>query len=176
MQIILLSGKAEAGKTTVALMIKDILENKGKKVLKMSYGDLVKYICGKYFNWDGQKDAKGREILQQIGTNVIRAKRPTYWVDFVMEFSKLFEDEYDFVIIDDLRFPDEVTQWDKNGWDTFVVRVDREGHISSLTELQLHHPSECSMDNYNFDFYIKSKDIYELSVEVYKFIDYMEVS
>lgn len=174
MKILLLSGKAESGKTAVALMVKEILESKGKKVLKIAYGDLVKYICGKYFDWDGQKDIKGREILQQIGTNVIRAKRPTYWVDFVMEFAELFEDEYDYVMVDDLRFRDEITQWDKNGWDTFVVRVEREGYISSLTECQLLHQSECDLDSYNFDFYIRATDMNELSVEVDKFIEYME--
>ena len=175
MQIILFSGKAEGGKTTVALMVKDILESKGKKVLKIAYGDLVKYLCGKYFNWDGNKDAKGREILQQIGTNVIRAKRPTYWVDFVKGFAQLFQDEYDYTVIDDCRFPDEVSQWDKDGWDTYVVRVTREGYVSSLTKDQLLHQSECALDNYIFDYYINSENgLDNLKIEVNKFIGYME--
>ena len=174
MQIILISGKAEHGKSTVALMVKDILESKGKKVLKIAYGDLVKYLCGKYFGWDGQKDEKGRGILQRIGTNVIREKNPNYWVDFVKDFAKLFENEYDYAIVDDSRFKNELEQWDKNGWNTFIVRVEREGHVSSLTEAQLQHPSETSLDDYNFDYYIKAKDMDGLEIEVNKFIEYME--
>lgn len=174
MQILLLSGHAENGKTTVALMVKDILESKGKKVLKIAYGDLVKHLCAKYFNWDGRKDEKGREILQQIGTNVIRERNPNYWVDFVINFVKLFEEEYDYVIVEDLRFLNEVERWDRDGWDTFVVRVTREGHVSALTETQLLHPSEVALDNYNFDYYINAKDFLELSKEVRKLTDYLE--
>lgn len=176
MKIILLSGKAEGGKTTVALMIKDILENKGKKVLKVAYGDLVKYLCGKYFNWDGNKDTKGREILQQIGTNIIREKNPNYWVDFVIDFVDLFENEYDCTIIDDCRFVNEIERWGSS-WNTTALRVNRPNHISSLTEIQLQHPSETSLDDYNFDFYINSEDgLNNLKIEVDKFIEYMEES
>ena len=176
MQIILLSGKAENGKTTVSLMIKDILESKSKTVLKIAYGDLLKYLCGKYFNWDGNKDVKGREILQQIGTNTIRAENPNYWVDFVISFVELFETKYDFVIVDDCRFVNELERWD-HSWDSTTLRVSRPNHISSLTSIQLQHPSEIALDDYNFDYYINSTndDLDKLEIEVNKFIEYMEV-
>lgn len=175
MQILLFSGKAEHGKTTAALMTKEILESRGNKVLKVAYGDLVKHVCKQYFGWDGQKDEKGREILQQIGTNVVREKNPNYWVDFVIGFVKLFEDEYDYAVVDDSRFPNELKAWDKDGWDTYTIRVTREGHVSSLTETQLQHPSETSLDNFHFDYYIDSKDgIESLTKEVNKFIEYLE--
>lgn len=177
MQIILLSGKAEGGKTTVSQMIKEILESKDKTVLKMAYGDLLKYLCGKYFNWDGNKDVKGREILQQIGTNTIRAENPNYWVDFVIGFVELFETKYDYVIVDDCRFKNELERWD-HSWDTTTLRVSRSNHISSLTPIQLQHPSEIALDDYNFDYYINSKDddLDKLEVEVNKFIKYMEAN
>ena len=175
MQIILISGKAENGKSTVAFMVKSILESKGKRVLKIAYADLVKYVCKQYFEWDGQKDIVGRSILQRVGTDIVRAKNPNYWVDFVINFVKLFEDDYEFVVIDDARFGSELTRWDRDGWDTFSVRVTREGHISSLTPEQLLHSSECALDDYNFDYYITSKDEVGLGIEVDKFIEYMEV-
>lgn len=176
MQIILFSGKAESGKSTAALMVKNILELGGKKVLKIAYADLVKHVCKQYFGWNGQKDVTGRTILQYIGTDVVRAKNPNYWVDFVINFVKLFEDDYDYIEIDDARFTSEMTRWDRDGWDTFTVRVVREGYVSLLTPEQLLHQSECALDNYNFDYYIKAKDMYELSEEVNKFIEYMEVN
>jgi len=174
MQIILISGKAENGKSTVAFMVKDILESKGKRVLKIAYADLVKHVCKQYFGWDGQKDIAGRTILQYVGTDVVRAKKPNYWVDFVINFVKLFEEDYDYVIIDDARFTSELNRWDRDGWDTFTVRVTREGHISKLTPEQLLHQSECALDDYNFDYYITSKDMDGLNIEVDKFIEYME--
>lgn len=174
MEIILFSGKAENGKTTTAIMVKTLLEAKGKKVLKIAYGDLVKYICGKYFNWDGKKDEKGRQVLQQIGTNVIRARNPNYWVDFVINFVKLFEDKYDYVVIDDSRFLNEIKRWDRGEWDTTTVRVTREGYVNSLTAEQKQHPSETDLDDYNFDYYITARNSSELSAQVNKFIKYLE--
>ena len=42
MKIILISGKAEAGKTTTANMIKDILEKKDQPTCIVPYGQYVK--------------------------------------------------------------------------------------------------------------------------------------
>jgi len=175
MQILLFSGHAQSGKSTVAFMVKDILESRGKKVLKIAYADLVKHICKQYFGWDGNKDEVGRTILQNIGTDIIRAKNPNYWVDFVINFVKLFEDEFDYVVIDDLRFISEIERWDTDDiWDTLTIRITRENYISSLTDLQKIHSSEVSLDEYNFDYYIKAKDFLELSKEVFKFTEYLE--
>ena len=176
MQIILVSGKAEAGKSTVAAMIKKVLESRSNKVIKVAYGDLLKYFARQYFNWDGNKDEIGRGILQHTG-DIVRAKNINYWVDFVTDFAKLFESEYDYVIVDDCRYINELERWD-HSWNTTTLRVNRPNHISSLTKTQLQHPSETSLDDYNFDYYIESMDynLFKLSIEVNKFIQYMEVS
>jgi len=176
MEVILISGKAEHGKSTSAALIIKKLESLNKKVLKIAYGNLLKHICKQYFGWDGEKNETGRFILQSIGTDKIRAKDPNYWVNFVKGFVKLFEDEFDYVIVDDARFENECVLWMQDGWNVVTLRVNRIGHTSKLTEKQLLHPSETSLDNFDFDYIMTYENGLEnLEIEVNKFIEYLEV-
>ena len=113
MHIILISGKAQHGKNESAEIIKRKLEQKNKKVLITAYGDLVKYVSKMFFNWDGQKDKVGRTLLQKIGTDVIRKKKPNFWVDFIINILILFENEWDYILIPDLRFKNEIFRWNE---------------------------------------------------------------
>ena len=90
MKVITISGKAQNGKDTTAGLLKAALEADGYKVLITHYADLLKYICKQFFGWDGQKDDAGRHILQYVGTDIIRQKRPDYWVGFVTSILELF--------------------------------------------------------------------------------------
>jgi hypothetical protein len=137
--------------------------------LKIAYGDLVKYISKTYFNWNGEKDEIGRGILQKVGTDIIRAKEPNYWVNFVIEFVYLFEDDFDYAIIDDCRFKNEIVQWINKGWDTYSIKVTRLNHKSKLNEEQLAHPSENDLNDYIFDYYIESPSgLDNLEIEIDK--------
>ncbi len=174
MKIILISGKAQHGKDTASIFIKQKLKSKGKKVLVTHFAALVKFICEKYFGWDGQKDEKGRTILQYVGTDVIRTQKPNFWVDFIIDILTLFKDEWDYVLIPDCRFPNEVTRWNEE-WDTISVRVNRVDFESNLTLEQKNHPSETSLDSYNFDYVINSENgLDKLEIEVDKFLKWME--
>lgn len=104
MKIILISGKAEAGKTTAAKFLKEYLESRGEHVAITPYGQLVKDLCKMLYGWNGQKDEAGRQLLQHFGTDVVRAVRPDYWVDHIIELSCLLYNEFDTFIIDDSRF------------------------------------------------------------------------
>lgn len=154
MKVILISGKAQNGKDTVASTLHAALVNDGKKVLVTHYADLLKYICCNYFGWDGNKDEKGRQMLQYVGTDVIRKQNPTLWVDFVAMMLKYFHENWDYVIIPDCRFPNEVTTMIENGFDTVHLRVIRNNFMSPLTEEQRQHPSETALDNTKPDYCI----------------------
>lgn len=112
MNVVCISGKAQHGKDTTAGIIKELLESKGQKVLIAHYGDLVKYICRTFFNWNGEKDADGRHLLQYVGTDVIRERYPNYWVDFVAEMLEVFYGEWDWVLIPaETALDDYCTEW-----------------------------------------------------------------
>lgn len=108
MQVIAISGKAQHGKDTSAKILKNMLEADGYRVLITHYADLLKYMCRTFFGWNGEKDDAGRHILQYVGTDIIRQKRPDFWVDFVTDVLALFPDDWDFVLIPDCRFPNEI--------------------------------------------------------------------
>ena len=169
MKVICISAKARNGKDTVAEMMKETFEDNGKSVLIAHYADLVKYIAKTFFDWDGEKDEQGREILQYTGTDVVRARVPDYWVNFIISILDLFGDNWDFVLIPDCRFKNEIEALIRHGFDAKIVRVERPNFVSPLTEEQQKHPSETSMDGYDFDYtIINDGDLSDLRKKVDK--------
>jgi hypothetical protein len=142
------------GKDQSATFLKEIMERDGKRVLIAHYADLLKYICKTFFEWNGEKDSKGRTILQKVGTDTIRKINPDYWVDFLDGFLHMFKDEWDYVLIPDCRFPNEINKIKQSGWDCISIRVNRTDFENNLTEEQRNHPSETALDKYEFDYYI----------------------
>lgn len=156
MRVVCISGKAQHGKDTTAGLLKTMLETDGHKVLIVHYGDLVRHICKTFFGWNGKKDAYGRSLLQRIGTDVIRRQKPDYWVSFIADILKFFDGEWDYVLIPDSRFPNEISYLKEHGFDVVHIRVIRENFISSLTPEQQKHPSETALDNVLPDHYINN--------------------
>ena len=150
MKVCCISAKARHGKDTAAELLKEYLEGKGSSVLIIHFADLLKFICQQFFGWNGVKNEAGRSLLQYIGTNVVGAKKPEYWAEFIVDFLKLFENEWEYVLIPDCRYPVEVATLSKD-FDTCVLRVERPNFESGLTDEQKKHPSEVEMDNYHFD-------------------------
>ena len=168
---ILCSGRARHGKDTSAEIIKDNLEARGYRVLITHYADLLKFICKNFFGWNGEKDEAGRTLLQQVGTNCIREQDPDYWVDFVANLIKMFPDRYDFVVIPDTRFPNEIDRIAYAGFPTTHVRIIRTDFESQLTEEQKNHPSETALDNTAPDFVIKNTTMSALRDQLRQFCD-----
>lgn len=161
-KIILISGKAESGKTLSAQIIKEKLEKVNKRVLIVSFASYLKFIAKTYFDWDGKKDTKGRTLLQYLGTDIVRKKNPDFWVKTVFDFIYTFEDEFDYFIADDTRFQNEIDYFQNNDpFSYFSIRVERIGFENSLTEKQRNHPSETDLDNRKFDLYLSSFSGYE---------------
>lgn len=146
-RVIAISGKAGSGKDTSAVIMADILQKKGQRVLITHYADLLKYICRQFFGWDGKKDEEGRRLLQYVGTDVIRRQDPDFWVDFLRDVLLFFEDRWDWVLIPDLRFPNELTRIKNAGFDVTHVRVLRDDAQNGMPDEQKNHPSETAMDD-----------------------------
>ena len=167
MKIILISGKAEAGKTTAANIIKYYLCGIGKRAAIVPYGQYVKDTAKMIFGWDGQKDENGRQLLQWWGTDVVRKKNENFWVNTVMRLAAVLDVEIDYLIIDDCRFPNEVELW-KHEYDYLTLRIERPGHENALNDEQRKHPSETALDDYEFDVTISATDFKELKEAIYE--------
>lgn len=146
--IICISGQAGAGKDTAARILRTLLsegDRSADKTLIAHNADLLKYICENFFSWNGYKDEAGRSLLQHIGTDVVRAKDPDFWVNFLVNILRLFPDKWDFLIVPDTRFPNEIERFKAAGYPTVHVHIERPGLASALTQEQQEHPSETAL-------------------------------
>ena len=172
-KMILVSGKAENGKTTTAELLKKRLELLGYKVVITRYAYYLKDLATRYCGWNGTKDEAGRELLQQLGTDIIRQKlnKPNFHVGRICEDVEICQNYVDYVIIDDARFPNEIYYPKAMFGDKVIsVRVNRKNYKSSLTSEQQKHLSEIALDDFNFDFKIEAEDINNLNLAVEELI------
>ncbi len=170
MKIICISGHAQHGKDTAAKFMADALGACGQKVIVTHFADILKHICKSFFGWDGAKDEHGRHLLQYVGTDVVRKKSPNFWVKFIADVLTLFDNTWDYVIISDTRFPNELKYLEEKGFDVIHVRVQRYGFDNQLTEEQKTHPSETALDNVEPDEWIFNWNLVQFEDAVYDFI------
>lgn len=175
-KIILISGKAENGKSTAANYLKECLESFGNRVVITRFAYYLKDLAKRYCDWDGEKDEKGRSLLQTLGTDIIRQKlnKPNFHVSRICEDIEICKDYVDYVIIDDTRFPNEI-YYSKAIFNSDVIsvrinRINEDGseYNSSLSPTQKNHISETALDNFDFDYIIKSSNIRELRKDIRK--------
>ena len=103
-------GKMCSGKTTLALEIQKHFNN----FFITSFAKKIKEVAIELFNMDPQK--KNRKLLQDIGTKM-REIDKDIWIKYVLKESN----NLDCVIIDDVRFENELEYLKKDNW--FLVRL-----------------------------------------------------
>jgi hypothetical protein len=111
--------------------------------------------------------------LQELGTEKIRAKNPDFWVYTVIRLVDAIGDDFDYILIDDARFPNEVYRWQQYDYNTVTIRLNRLDYKSTLTAKQKKHESEIAMDNFEFDRIITASDISELINKIRRICDGM---
>lgn len=159
MKILMISGKSGSGKDELGVQLKKTLLTENKSVLTIHFGDAVKFFLKEYYHWDGKKDEHGRKMLQLLGTEIMRKNYPTYWAELVAKFVNATKTNWDYVIIPDWRFVNELQTMRYFNKDIVTIRINRyEGDVPyinpSLTEAQAQHISECELDDYSFDWYV----------------------
>lgn len=162
-KIICISGKARSGKDYTANHMKRMItnitqRNKGcpAQVLIYHQADLLKYLCRNLFGWNGVKDENGRRLLQYVGTDIVRKKNENYWVDFTISILELFDNMWDYVIIPDTRFPNEITRFSERGYNVIHIRIERDNYDNGLSITSKEHSSEHSLDNFTPDILLKN--------------------
>ena len=163
MSIIALSGYAKSGKSQVAQYIQELQPHRNWKI--KGYSQKLKEIAGLMTGIPAelfesqqvkQQQLPGwgmtvRDFLQKLGTEAIRdGLHPDAWV------MALFSDyhEQDNWIITDCRFHNEAEMVEKFGGK--IVRVNRTG-VHPVNG----HPSETSMDDWDFDHIIENNGTLE---------------
>lgn len=149
MKVVLIAGAARNGKDQSANYLKDALVSKGKRVMIIHYADYLKYFCRQYLGWNGVKDQCGRELLQKYSTQIVRKNNSDTWVDIVISILKGVCTEYDYVLIPDVRFPNEIYKMKAN-FECEEYKIIRPAFDNGLTDEQKRHISETALDDYDF--------------------------
>lgn len=175
--IYLISGKARHGKDTTASIIKEYYEEKGNKVIILQYSSYIKEYAKKISNWDGSEETKPRQLLQQLGTDVIRKKIDSlFFVDAMLKDFKVYSYFFDVIIVSDVRAPEEIDYPKNNFKNVNVFNVRRVNFDDGLTEEQRNHYTEIALDNYNkFDYIVMNDgNIDDLKNKVNKILEGIE--
>lgn len=169
-KIYLLSGKAKSGKNEVSNIINEYY--KSKKCITLSYAYYLKDYIKRISGWDGKEETKPRELLQQIGIELIKNKIDSnLLIRRLIEDIKVFSYFYDVIIITDARLVDEIEIPKKQFNNITTIRVIRNVD-NNLTINEQKHLTETGLDNYNnFDYIIDNNDYETLKNDVYKIIN-----
>ena len=171
--IILISGKASVGKTTVGDFLDELLSEIPLNVTSTGFADDLKKVATSIFNWDGRKDSKGRKLLQQIGL-IGREYNKNIWVEKLLgdlDSASIFFP--DITIIDDWRFLNEADYFEEGLYDVFKINVvsDIRGGLRGELGDDI---SETELDNYTeYDYIVKNnfKTLEELKKECEKLVE-----
>lgn len=157
--IFLFCGKAQHGKDSSAKIMKQKL---GDSAIILHFADLLKMIARQYLHWDGTKVGKSRTLLQWLGTDRVRIEMgwDGYWAERVCDFIEILSDQYEYFLIPDCRFPNEVTIPQSRFPDCPVtlIKVVRTNFDNDLSKEQQQHSSETALDEYPCDYVIRSKN------------------
>lgn len=156
-KVILLSGKARAGKDLGAQYLVAGLKQMDKEAVIIHYADVLKFVASQWYGYDGDKTKPAmRTLLQHIGTEIFRANNPGCWCRIVKEIIMGMGNSFDYVIIPDCRFIDEASWPAEAGLESIILRIERPGFDNGLSAEQKAHPSEVELDTYPMDLYIEN--------------------
>ena len=159
-KVVLISGKAGSGKSTIARDLHFVWELKNmdndRTSMIIHFGDLVKIVSKEWFGWKGFKNITGRKILQTTG-QTMREIDPDIWIKFVHGVCSISNPEVLFV--GDCRYKNEIEYFQKliGKENCLVVRL-KSNRPSLLTDAQKNHQSETDLDDYPFDLIYDNND------------------
>ena len=178
-KIYIICGKARHGKDTIASYIQEYYKTNNKKIINIQYSSYIKEYAKKISNWDGSEESKPRELLQQLGTNIIRQKIDSlFFVNRVLGDIKVYSYFFDAITISDARAKVEVDNPKNNFSNVIAIHVNRPNFDNGLTEEQKRHFTEIGLDDYNsYDYKIENDGtLDELREKVFKLVSEVETN
>ena len=151
-------GKMCSGKSTLANQIIDHYSHSNITVIKDSFASKIYELAYDIF----KMETKDRQLLQQIGTK-FREIDDKVWINYIIN------KHIDNVIIDDVRYQNEIKALRENGYFLIKLKISRELQISRLRDLykdtfsqhykNIDHVSELFID-------VAPDDIFDIVVDV----------
>lgn len=147
MQKVALHGKISSGKTTLAQAIAEEAGDPYERFVLSFAGPLKQGLAtmGIY---------KGhplyREVAQYIGTDIVRVYDPHWWVQLMDTAFNTYVDNgwTKMVVIDDLRFPNELEWAEMNGFITVKLEASPATQLARGADpSRLNHESDTALDD-----------------------------
>lgn len=169
-KIIIIAGKARSGKNTTADIFKELYEKDNKKVIISPYTKYLKKYIEEITNQEIDENHKPREMLQQLGVEIIKEKLGKYdmFIDRQIDDIDIYSYFFDVIIIPDARFPKEIDVIKEKYKNVLTLKV-----ISTLqnnmTSDEQKHITETSLDSYsddNFDYVIENNNLDDLKNKI----------
>ena len=174
-KIFLIAGKARHGKDSIANFIETHYTD--KKVIRLQYSHYIKEYAKRISDWDGSEETKPRELLQQLGTELIREQiDEMLFIRRMCEDMKVYSYFFDVMIVSDVRLEPEITVIQETFPNVTVIYVERPDLVSELTGIQQQHRTETGLDHFtNYDYRIMNDSTLEvLQQKVEKMIEEVE--
>lgn len=167
--VILICGQAGSGKNQLADYLMNHLDTQPSgavfnRTLIRGNAQSVKDVATKKFKWNGEKDAKGRQLLINI-TDEGYARNKYYWEEETFTeaiMHREFENRYcDFLIIPDWRYASTLDYFKDKCENVVTIRVTRP-NLEEGTHSK--HSSENDFKNFEVDYeVVNDKDLDHLN-------------
>lgn len=171
-------GKARHGKDTAAELTTEILRERGfpGSVEHKSFAKLLKEQA-KMLGWDGEKDERGRTLLQELSAPVKRYHGQNYYAEYVLNEIRADKNKDSVYLITDMRYKNEYFLYrdlkDEDIEVKFIkiVRPETNEWRSPLTLEQQNHQSEVDLDDVDFKVVLKnSGTLHDLKTKLEKVV------
>ena len=157
--IIIIAGRAESGKSTLANYLKDEYEAMNKKIVISPFAKYLKKYIEEITGEDINEKNKPRDLLQQISSKIIKGdmKKNNFFIDRQIDDIEIYSYFFDIVLIPDTRFPDEIELIKSKFKNVISIGISRGDYVSLLTQEQRNDVTETALDFYDkYDIKIKN--------------------
>jgi hypothetical protein len=153
MKIILIGGQANSGKDSTAEFIDEYYRSRGLDVVNIQIAFYIKMYAKEIAKWDGDNETKPRQLLQDLGTELIRKQIDEYFfIKRIIQDIDIYSRYFDIITISDGRLPEEFASIKLAYPETVTVHVTRPGYVSRLTKNQKNHVTEALVDTIEYDY------------------------
>lgn len=172
LHIVFITGRAGVGKTTYAFNLSTYYHKLNCNTGILNVSQHVKNCAKDFFNWDGKKDIKGRDLLQNIGKTmreydknlIINIAIQSIESKFALEYDYLKSDKELVFIIPDVRFDREIKVINKHFVEKYKEDYSNEvlyltrTYESQLTKSQQLDGTELGISDYLIDLEVDLDD------------------
>ena len=176
MKIILIGGKANSGKDSTAEFMDEYYRSRGLDVVNIQIAYYIKMYAKEIAKWDGDNETKPRQLLQDLGTELIRKQIDEYFfIKRIIQDIDIYSRYFDVITISDGRLPEEFAHIKLAYPETVTVHITRPGYNNHLTKDQKAHVTEALVDDIEYDYEIVNDgtldDLQKKSIELIQTIE-----